>query len=210
VRPEYIAACFEEIRSRYRSKQHFFETALDLDEAKLAQLRERYLDQAGICCNARKSINKQLVRFAASKLTKAEIDYVEISRFYLPLYSVDLKEEYGIPDSSYAFIKRIKLADAILISFAEHNGNFTVAFKNLFEWLSRVDINVYQGKQIIMLSISPGARGGQTVLKLAEKAAPFFDGKVVGAISIPDFHENFYMDNNLLTDATLTEKPEDV
>ena len=44
VRPEYIAACFEEIRKRYRSKQHFFETALDLNEAKLAQLRERFLD----------------------------------------------------------------------------------------------------------------------------------------------------------------------
>jgi protein-tyrosine phosphatase len=44
VRPEYIAACFEEIKKRYESKQHFFETALDLDEAKLALLRERYLD----------------------------------------------------------------------------------------------------------------------------------------------------------------------
>jgi protein-tyrosine phosphatase len=44
VRPEYIAACFEEIRKRYDSKEHFFETALDLDEAKLAVLRERYLD----------------------------------------------------------------------------------------------------------------------------------------------------------------------
>ncbi|MDJ0879115.1 MAG: tyrosine-protein phosphatase [Halieaceae bacterium] len=43
VRPEYIAACFEEIRKRYDSKEHFFETALNLDEDKLAILRERYL-----------------------------------------------------------------------------------------------------------------------------------------------------------------------
>jgi protein-tyrosine phosphatase len=43
VRPEYIAACFEEIKKRYDSKEHFFETALDLDEEKLALLRERYL-----------------------------------------------------------------------------------------------------------------------------------------------------------------------
>ena len=43
VRPEYIAACFEEIRQRYDSKEHFFETALELDEEKLALLRERYL-----------------------------------------------------------------------------------------------------------------------------------------------------------------------
>lgn len=43
VRPEYIAACFEEIKKRYKSKEHFFETALNLDEARLAQLRDRYL-----------------------------------------------------------------------------------------------------------------------------------------------------------------------
>jgi protein-tyrosine phosphatase len=43
VRPEYLAACFEEIKKRYQSKEHFYETALDLDAAKVALLRERYL-----------------------------------------------------------------------------------------------------------------------------------------------------------------------
>lgn len=43
VRPEYLRACFEEIRKRHESKQHFYETALKLDEDKLARLRERYL-----------------------------------------------------------------------------------------------------------------------------------------------------------------------
>jgi protein-tyrosine phosphatase len=43
VRPEYIRACFEEIKKRYESKQHFFETALSLDAAKVAQLKDRYL-----------------------------------------------------------------------------------------------------------------------------------------------------------------------
>jgi protein-tyrosine phosphatase len=44
VRPEYIRACFEEIRRRYQSREHFFETALDLDNIKLEELRARYLD----------------------------------------------------------------------------------------------------------------------------------------------------------------------
>lgn len=44
VRPEYIRACFEEIRKRYKSREHFFETALRLDEAKVADLKQRYLD----------------------------------------------------------------------------------------------------------------------------------------------------------------------
>ena len=43
VRPEYIRACFEEIKQRYESKEHFFETALNLDHATVELLRSRYL-----------------------------------------------------------------------------------------------------------------------------------------------------------------------
>jgi protein-tyrosine phosphatase len=43
LRPEYLAACFDEIRARYESREHFYESALDLDQRKLARLRERYL-----------------------------------------------------------------------------------------------------------------------------------------------------------------------
>jgi protein-tyrosine phosphatase len=44
VRPEYIRACFEEIKKRYESKEHFYESALNLDSDKLAQLKNRYLE----------------------------------------------------------------------------------------------------------------------------------------------------------------------
>jgi protein-tyrosine phosphatase len=43
VRPEYILACFEEIRLRYDSMQHFYQAALGLDEKKIERLREHYL-----------------------------------------------------------------------------------------------------------------------------------------------------------------------
>ena len=43
VRPEYIKACFEEIRKRYESREHFFETALELDSNKISRLKDRYL-----------------------------------------------------------------------------------------------------------------------------------------------------------------------
>ena len=44
VRPEYIRACFDEIRKRYESKEHFYESALCLDNSKVAKLKDRYLD----------------------------------------------------------------------------------------------------------------------------------------------------------------------
>ena len=43
VRPDYIRACFDEIRRRYRSKQHFYESELNLDADHRACLQERYL-----------------------------------------------------------------------------------------------------------------------------------------------------------------------
>lgn len=44
VRPEYIRACFDEIRKRYQSREHFYESALRLDEARVTKLKDRYLD----------------------------------------------------------------------------------------------------------------------------------------------------------------------
>ncbi len=43
VRPEYIRACFEEIRQRFESREHFYESALQLDRDKLQALKDRYL-----------------------------------------------------------------------------------------------------------------------------------------------------------------------
>lgn len=44
VRPEYLRACFEEIRKRYESRQHFYETALHLGDRQVEELKERYLE----------------------------------------------------------------------------------------------------------------------------------------------------------------------
>lgn len=44
VRPEYIRACFQEIRKRYESREHFYESALSLDDAKVEHLKDRYLE----------------------------------------------------------------------------------------------------------------------------------------------------------------------
>jgi protein-tyrosine phosphatase len=44
VRPEYIRACFAEIRKRFASKEHFYKSALCLDDAKLEKLKNHYLE----------------------------------------------------------------------------------------------------------------------------------------------------------------------
>ena len=55
----------------------------------------------------------------------------------MPIYSSD-REQKGIPQLALDFASKIDGADFLLISLAEHNGTYSTAFKNLFDWLSRI------------------------------------------------------------------------
>lgn len=153
--------------------------------------------------NSSKSINRQLVRYAASLVDGAEIDDLDIHDFEMPIYRSDREEESGIPQLAHDFLARIGEADAIMISFAEHNGNYTAAFKNLFDWCSRLGRDVWQSKPMILLSTSPGGRGGKSVLEIASAAAPRFGGEVIGTLSVPSFGESFDAGAGKLVDEEL-------
>lgn len=156
--------------------------------------------------NSRKSINKDLINYAASLLGQHDVEVLDINDYEMPIYSSDLEETYGAPDTASRFFQKIQQSDALLISYAEHNGNYTVAYKNLFDWTSRLDMKVYQGKPIIMLSTSPGPGGAKSVLSLASESAHFFDGEVRAALSIPSFHDNFDQDKGELINSELISK----
>lgn len=94
--------------------------------------------------NSRRSINRQLVELAAYQFkrdvrTDAQIEFLDLNDFEMPIYSIDREKESGLPPQAHAFFERIGAADALLISFAEHNGFVTAAWKNLFDWMSRID-----------------------------------------------------------------------
>ncbi|MEM7701490.1 MAG: NAD(P)H-dependent oxidoreductase [Pseudomonadota bacterium] len=153
--------------------------------------------------NSSKSINRQLARYAASLVKGAQIDDLDIHKFEMPIYRMDREEESGIPQLAHDFLERIGKADAIIVSFAEHNGLYTAAFKNLFDWCSRVGREVWQGKPMILLSTSPGGRGGKGVMDVASDSAPRFGGEVIGTLSVPSFGQNFDSGAGKLLDAEL-------
>ena len=155
--------------------------------------------------NSRKSINKSLVSYA-STLVSADVEMLDINDYTMPIYGEDLEKEQGIPEAASLFLDNISQADALLISFAEHNGNYTVAFKNLFDWASRKQMDVYQSKPIVMLSTSPGASGASSVLRLASESAHFFKGKVLATLSIPSFYDNFDLEKNEMSNPELVEE----
>jgi NAD(P)H-dependent FMN reductase len=154
--------------------------------------------------NSSKSINRQLVEYAATLIEAAEIETLDIHDFEMPLYRADREEADGIPQLAHDFLARIKAADALIISIAEHNGAYSAAFKNLFDWCSRVGREVWQGKPMVLLSASPGAGGAARALGIAESAAPHFGGNVKGTLSVPNFYEAFDVENGRLVDKKST------
>jgi NAD(P)H-dependent FMN reductase len=159
--------------------------------------------------NSRKSINKDLIRYASTLLPDSDVEIIDINDYEMPIYNSDLEAAHGIPEAAPRFLDKIAEADALVISYAEHNGNYTVAYKNLFDWASRQNREVYQGKPIIMLSTSPGAGGAKSVLSLAVESAHFFAGKVKAFLSVPEFIKNFDRDKGVLTNMELVAQLEE-
>jgi chromate reductase len=152
--------------------------------------------------SSRKSINKMLVTYAAGLIDQAEVEVLDLNDYELPLFSEDKEQELGRPELATAFLAKIASADALLISFAEHNGTYSAAYKNLFDWCSRVK-KVFQGKPMVLLSTSPGARGGASVLEQAVKSAPYFEGEVKGSLAVASFYEHFDVEQQQLTNDAL-------
>ncbi|MDN3651799.1 NAD(P)H-dependent oxidoreductase [Thalassotalea ponticola] len=157
-----------------------------------------------------KSINKQLVTYAANMVDGADVEVIDLNDYQLPLFSEDAEAELGKPELAQAFFDKIGSADALVISYAEHNGSYTAAFKNLFDWTSRVNMKVYQNKSMILLATSPGPGGAKSVLATAQQSAPFFDGIVKGTFSLPSFYDNFDVERGKLINEELNQQLQQV
>lgn len=157
--------------------------------------------------NHKKSINKKLASYAASLIPDACVEVLDLNDFELPLFSQDREAELGHPALIQAFLDKLNAADGLVISFAEHNGSYSAAYKNLFDWASRVQKKVYENKPVLLLSTSPGPGGASSVLAAAVGSMPYFGALVKGSLSIPNFYANFDEEKGALIqpelDATL-------
>ena len=154
--------------------------------------------------NSRQSINKQLVTHASDVLAErigpeAEIEILDLNDYEMPIYSIDRENETGIPAEAHRFVNQVRDADVILISLAEHNGSYTAAYKNLYDWASRIDMRVYDNKKMILLATSPGPGGGRNVLRTALEALPHFGADIRGSFSLAQFFDNFEPESGRLS-----------
>lgn len=141
--------------------------------------------------NSKDSINKKLVVFTTSLLKDVSVTVLDLNNFNLPMYGVDIENEYKIPPNAHKFLNLIKESDGIILSLAEHNGSYTVAFKNLFDWLSRIESKLFFNKPMLLMATSSGARGGASVLDIAKTRFPYHNANIVTTFSLPSFNDHF-------------------
>ena len=136
------------------------------------------------------SINKKLATFAAENLENTSFDVIDLRDFKLPIYSED-EEKNGFPDDAKKFSSLLDNYDGFILSLAEHNGSYSVAFKNIFDWSSRVEATVFRDKPLLLMATSPGARGGQSVLESGSERFSIMGAKELIRFSFPSFYDNF-------------------
>ncbi len=141
--------------------------------------------------SSRASINKKFATFAAHQIAEAEVNLLDLNDFEMPIFSVDKENETGIPELAQQFKQHILDADGLIISFAEHNGAYSAAFKNIMDWVSRMEGSTWGDKPMLLLSTSPGGRGGATVLDIAVNKFQWMGKGTITSFSLPFFGRNF-------------------
>lgn len=145
------------------------------------------------------SINKALATFTANLVEGAQVQVLDINNYLVPMFSEDLEKEIGHAEGAQGFLRDLAQADAYVISFAEHNGHYPAAYKNLFDWASRINRAMFGDKPAVYLATSPGPGGAKSVLAAATASAPFFGGNVKASVSVPSFYDNFDLEQDAVT-----------
>tara|TARA_A100001011_G_scaffold88210_1_gene92612 strand:+ start:11180 stop:11794 length:615 start_codon:yes stop_codon:yes gene_type:complete len=153
-----------------------------------------------------RSINRKFAKYAAnSLLLDCKIKELVLNDFEMPIYSEDLQRVSGVPVKAINFKRVISNSDGIIISFAEHNGSYTSAFKNIFDWISVIEQDIWSSKPLLLLSTSTGSNGGKIVLKHAYNRFSFNYKFNIPFFSLPNFHSNYNSKSGIIHPALYKE-----
>ncbi len=153
--------------------------------------------------NSSTSINHKLVDFVVSQIKGHETRVINLINYPMPMYSEDEEKNNGFPGMIMGLRQEISEVDALIISVNEHNGSWSAFFKNVIDWLSRIDRNFLENKKILLMSTSPGKRGAVSALEFAKEVLPRFGAEITDSFSFPSFYENFSVESNTVIDETL-------
>lgn len=115
----------------------------------------------------KESLNKKLVKIAMLGAEKAgaEVTYLDLKDFPLPIYDGDIEEKDGLPENAKKLKLVMKQHQGFLFSCPEYNSSITAALKNAIDWASRPEageknLECFSGKVAGLMAASPGSLGG--------------------------------------------------
>lgn len=86
------------------------------------------------------SFNTKLAGAAARELAllNAEVSFISLDDFPLPIYDADLEKKSGIPQNAVNLKRMIGAHDGIFIACPEYNHNPPPLVSNVIDWVSRI------------------------------------------------------------------------
>lgn len=150
--------------------------------------------------NSSTSINFKLVKLTTSLVQNHDIQALNMAEHPFPMYSEDHEKEHGFSNALVKLKDDIKKSDGIILSVNEHNGNPSAYFKNVLDWLSRLDRNFLEGTKVLLMSTSAGSRGGKGSLEVVENMLARFGAEITASFSLPSFYDTF-SEEGILDDA---------
>ena len=156
----------------------------------------------------RGSLNDRLAGLAQRVVEErgARVDRGSMAEFDCPSYDGDLESEGTIPEPAQEFCRRLKAADAMMISSPEYNASMPGVLKNLIDWTSRIRPQPFNGRQGLLLSASPSMVGGNRGLWALRVPLEHLGARVYpDMFSLAQAHEAFGADGRL-ANATLQQR----
>jgi len=157
--------------------------------------------------NSSVSINLKLVKHTVNLVNDHKSQVLNLANYPFPMYSHDEEKSRGFVNSLIELKDYFKESDGVIMSVSEHNGGPSAYFKNLLDWVSRVELKFLEGKKVLLMSTSTGQRGAIGALENIEKLLPRFGAEVVATFSLPSFDANFD-EHKGITDGELSKKHE--
>lgn len=134
--------------------------------------------------NSTTSINREV----AKKVNElVNINILDIDGESVPLYSPEL-EAKGFPSEIQRVYDEIKSEDTFVLFTPEYNGFTTPYFKNIFDWVSRIEHQFLKDKKVVVISVSPGQMGGASVRSFFEGSLHFFGASETVTYGVGDYY----------------------
>jgi NAD(P)H-dependent FMN reductase len=153
----------------------------------------------------RDSLNKKLARVAAdaARAAGAEVTFIDLDDYPMPLYHGDLEEKEGLPENCRRLKQLFAQHDALLLVSPENNASVSALMKNTLDWISRQDgaqsgLMPYKGKVAALFAASPGGFGGMRGLIHLRQILQNFNVLVLSEqFVLPRAHEAFATDGTI-------------